>query len=67
MTGEQMLQSFDELLEGGPGSSTLLSCDQQEATDFRAFCYRNGIEVEIQKEARDVYRFKRTEDEGVTA
>lgn len=59
MNGEEMLRAFDELLEGGDGASTLLACDQQEATDFRAFCYRNGIEVEVRRETAGVYRFER--------
>lgn len=57
MNAGEMLRAYDELLEGGEGASTLLACDQQEATDFRAFCYRNGIEVEVRKEAAGVYRF----------
>lgn len=63
MNASEMLRAYDELLEGGGGASILLACDQQEATDFRAFCYRNGIEVEVRKEAAGVYRFDRCDRE----
>lgn len=65
MTGEQMLDAL-EALRGERGETTL-SCSHQEATDLRAFCYRNGLEVEVTRRSRGTYRFQRQEDHRASA
>lgn len=61
------LDARDTLIERGFGSSVTVSCTDREASDLRAFLFRNGIEVEIRQQGPDDYRFTRTDDEGVPA
>ena len=59
ISGEQMLDVVDDLRS--ERGKTTVSCTPQEATDLRAFLYRNGIEVEVIKRAKGTYRFIRQE------
>lgn len=62
LRADQMLDTRDALVAGGPGTSTTVFCTHQEARHLRDWLLKNGIETKISREGDCSYRITRKEE-----